>query len=98
MNAQVPLAREPHPTFEQADGVVEFSSGNKEKAETKAHGGQAVGVIHRLSESNAFLAVGDPFLELSLVSEKPSQVTAGHHGRKSWEAKLFPAQITVKQS
>jgi len=40
--------------------------------------------------------VGDPFVELSPVGENPGQITAGHHGRKSDEAKEFPAPIAFK--
>ena len=54
-------------------------------------------MIERLGEADAFLAVGDPFLELSPVGENPSQIAAGHHGRKSGEAKPFPAPITFEQ-
>jgi hypothetical protein len=77
--------------------MTEVSPGDLEIAENPAHEGQAVGVIERLGEAEAFLAVDDPFLELSPVGEPPSQITAGHHGRKSGEAKAFPAPITVKQ-
>ena len=42
-----------------------------------AREGQAIGVIERLGEADAFLAVGDPFLELSLVGENPSQIARG---------------------
>ena len=62
-----------------------------------ARDGQAVGMIERLGETEAFLAVGDPLLELSPVAENPGQMTASHHGGKSGEAKAFPAQITFKQ-
>ena len=34
-----------------------------------------------------------PSLKLSPVGENPGQITAGHHGRKSGEAKAFPAPI-----
>jgi hypothetical protein len=44
-------------------------------------------VIERLSETNAFLAVGDPFLELYPVGENPRQITTGRHGRKCGLAK-----------
>ena len=77
--------------------MAELSPGDLEMGENPAREGQAVGVIERLSEADAFLAVGDPFLELSLLGENPSQITAGHHGRKSGEAKAFPAQITFEQ-
>jgi hypothetical protein len=46
-------------------------------------------VIQRLGETDAFLTVGDSFLELSPVAEDQSQVTAGHHGGKSGVAKPF---------
>src|SRR5712691_2064243 len=68
-----------------------------EIGESPAHEGQAVGVIERFGEADAFLAVSDPLLELPPVGETPSQITAGHHGRKSGEAKPFPAPITFKQ-
>jgi hypothetical protein len=53
-------------------------------------------VIERLSEPEAFLAVSDPLLDLSLVSEHPSQVAAGHHGRKSGLAEPFPTQVAFE--
>src|SRR4030095_3991756 len=65
--------------------------------ENPAREGQAVGMIERLSEAEAFLAADDPFLELSLVGEDPSQETAGRHGRKSGEAKPFTTQVAFKQ-
>ena len=76
--------------------MAEFSPGDLEMGEIPAREGQAIGVIERLSEADAFLAVGDPFLELSPVGENPSQITAGHHGRKSGLAKAFSAQITFE--
>ena len=77
--------------------MAEVSPGDLEIGESPAREGQAIGVIERLGEAEAFLAVGDPFLELSPVGENPRQITAGHHGRKSGEAKAFPAQITFEQ-
>src|SRR5712691_5926725 len=62
-------------------GPLELANGGKGPE------GQAVGVIQRLSEADAFLAVGDPFLELSPVSENHSQIAVGYQGRKSGEAK-----------
>ena len=53
-------------------------------------------MIQRLSEADAFLAVGDPFVELSPVGENPSQITAGQHGRKASLAKPFPARNTFE--
>src|SRR5207245_9529340 len=46
---------------------------------------------------DASLSVRDPYLKHSSVGKPPSQITAGHHGRKSGEAEPFPAQITVEQ-
>jgi len=40
--------------------VTEFSPGDQEIAGKFAREGQAVGVIERLSEADAFLAVDDP--------------------------------------
>src|SRR5687767_10421747 len=57
---------------------------------------QAVGVLERLREADAFLAVADPFLELSLVSENPSQMTEGLDARRCGLAKAFPAQISFE--
>ncbi len=54
-------------------------------------------MIQRLSEADAFLAVGNPCLELSPAGKNPSQIIAGHHGRKSGLAKAFPAQIAFEQ-
>ncbi len=65
-------------------------------AENPAREDHAVGVIERLSEAEAFLAVGDPFLEPCLFGENPSQETAGRRSRKSGEAKPFTAQIAFK--
>src|SRR5712691_11246723 len=77
--------------------MAEFSPADLEMGEAQAHVGHAVGVIERLSEADAFLAVDDPFVELSPVGENPSQIGADEHGGKSGEAKTFPAQITFKQ-
>ena len=97
MNGQVPLARHRHPTFEQGNGMAEFSLDDMERGESPGREGQAVGVIERLREAEAFLAVCDPFLERAPVGEDPSQIPAGHHRRKSGEAKAFPAPIAFKQ-
>ena len=72
--------------------MAEFSPDDLEIGENPAREGQAVRVIQRLGEADAFLAVGDPFRELSPLGEDPSQIEAARRGRKSDEAKLFPTQ------
>ena len=67
-----------------------------EIGQNPAREGEAKWVIELLSEADAFLAVGDSFLELSPVGENPSQIAAGHHGGKCGEAKPFPAPITFE--
>jgi hypothetical protein len=94
MKSQIPFARHCHPTLEQGDGVAEFSPRDIEIAESPGREGQAVGVIERLSEAEAFLAAGDPFPELTSVGNSPSQIAVGQHGRKSGEAKPLSAPIT----
>jgi hypothetical protein len=42
-----------------------------EMGKNPARTDKAVGVIQRLSETDAFAAVGDPFLELSPLGENP---------------------------
>src|SRR5262245_44228387 len=58
---------------------------------------QAVGVIERLGKAEPFLAVGRPFLELSLVGENPRQIGAKEHSRKAGETKSLLPQITLQQ-
>src|SRR5262249_29427581 len=91
---QVPFATQRQPAFEQANGVAELSPRDLEMGKNPAHQGLAIGVIERLSEAEAFLAVGDAFLELSLVSERKSQLSEGRHGGKCGLAEAFPAPIT----
>src|SRR5262245_38095992 len=74
--------------------MADLSPGDLEIGESPACEDQAEGVIERLSEADTFLAVDDPSLELSLVSENPGQITADTHGRKS---RLFPTQIAFGQ-
>ncbi len=76
--------------------MAELSPSDLEIGESPAHEGQAVGLIERFSEAEPFLAVGDPFLELSPVGESPSEITPSYHGRKSNLTKPFPAQTTFK--
>src|SRR6266478_2017345 len=94
---QVPLATQGQRTFQEADGVAELSPGVMEIGENPATKSQAVRMIERFGEADAFLAVSASFLDLSPVGETPGQVTAGHHGRKSREGKPFPAPIAFKQ-
>ena len=59
--------------------------------------GQAVGVIERLSEADAFLAVNDAFLELAPLGERPIQKDADRHARTCGLAKPFPTRKTFEQ-
>ena len=54
-------------------------------------------MIDRLSEAEGFLAVSDPFLELSLLGQNPGQMNAARHTRKSDEASAVPASISFDQ-
>src|SRR5262249_19191377 len=94
---QVPLAAQRHTAFEQADRVAEFSLGDMEIGKSPVREGQTVGVIERLSEAEGFLALGDPFLELSQVSEHPRRIGTDEHGRESGKTKPFPAPVAFKQ-
>ena len=77
--------------------MAEFPPDDLEIGERPAHVGHAVGVIERFTEADAFLRVGDPFLELSPLGEIPSQIAADRHGGKSSVAKPFPARISFEQ-
>ena len=61
------------------------------------HVREIVGAIQRFGETDAFLAVGDPFLELSLPGEHRRQIGADRHRSRSGESKPLAAQITFEQ-
>ena len=77
--------------------MAEFSLGDVQTGERPARASQAVGVIERLSDADAVLAVDDPFIELSTVGEDQIQIEPSHHGRKSGEAKAVSAPIAFEQ-
>src|SRR5687767_13512733 len=78
--------------FVLVHGVAKFSLDRLEMAEIPTRGGQAVGMIECLGETDAFLAPGGSLLEPSLPGKHQSHEAADRHGRKCGEAKAFLAQ------
>ena len=94
---QVPLASHREPALQYVDGAADISLDYMEIGETPTRYGQAIGVFRRLSETDSFLAVDHPLLELTLVGIKSSQIRTGDYRRRSDEGNSFQAWLSNKQ-
>jgi len=82
--------------LEEGDGLAEVPPDAVSIRGTPGRDDPAVRVVHRLGEADPFLSMDHRIVERSTLGQGPSQIAAGHRGRKSGEPQALTSQIVAK--
>src|SRR6185503_5192169 len=93
---KIPRTRQRERTFADLRGLFQLLPAGVEVQEAPAGNDQAVGVVHRLGETDALMAVGEGRLELSALGMDPRQISPGHHRRQPNQPVAIAAEITTE--
>jgi hypothetical protein len=85
------------PTLSQPDGVVEVPLRPVDTAQAPQYARQAIGVIEHPGESDPFLALPHPTIELAAFGQRQRPEETRHHDRKTGQATALAEPIARQQ-